>query len=121
MLQKGIKYNGATICRLVQIKQHCKSSADKQGTTKWYNTCMFHSIRVLGSAALALCHVAMGVAEAYHIDGLQCWDVAAGALIVTEAGGTVMDSTGIFSRGLTSFYKWSYNLIYVGSVINIHD
>jgi len=71
---------------------------------------MFHSIRVLGSAALALCHVAMGVAEAYHIDGLQCWDVAAGALIVTEAGGIVMDSTGIFSRGLTSFYEWSYNL-----------
>jgi Archaeal fructose-1,6-bisphosphatase and related enzymes of inositol monophosphatase family len=71
---------------------------------------MLHSIRVLGSAALALCHVAMGVAEAYHIDGLQCWDVAAGALIVTEAGGTVMDSTGIFSRVLTYFYKWSHNL-----------
>jgi myo-inositol-1(or 4)-monophosphatase len=56
----------------------------------------FHSIRVLGSAALALCYVAMGVAEAYHTDGLQCWDVAAGALIVREAGGTVLDSTGIF-------------------------
>jgi fructose-1,6-bisphosphatase/inositol monophosphatase family enzyme len=39
----------------------------------------------------------MGVAEAYHIDGLQCWDVAAGALIVKEAGGTVLDSTGIFN------------------------
>jgi myo-inositol-1(or 4)-monophosphatase len=57
---------------------------------------VFHSIRVLGSAALALCYVAMGVAEAYHIDGLQCWDVAAGALIVKEAGGTVLDSTGTF-------------------------
>ncbi|KAJ4436033.1 uncharacterized protein [Periplaneta americana] len=53
-----------------------------------------HGIRVLGSAALALCYVAMGVAEAYHIDGLQCWDVAAGALIVREAGGVVLDSTG---------------------------
>ncbi|KDR22876.1 inositol monophosphatase 2-like isoform X1 [Zootermopsis nevadensis] len=53
-----------------------------------------HGIRVLGSAALALCYVAMGVAEAYHIDGLQCWDVAAGALIVREAGGIVLDSTG---------------------------
>jgi fructose-1,6-bisphosphatase/inositol monophosphatase family enzyme len=61
---------------------------------------MFHSIRVLGSAALALCYVAMGIAEAYHIDGLQCWDVAAGALIVKEAGGTVLDSTGTFNRFL---------------------
>jgi len=76
---------------------------------------MFHSIRVLGSAALALCHVAMGVAEAYHIDGLQCWDVAAGALIVTEAGGIVMDSTGIF------FLQMEFQLKYVGSVTNIHD
>jgi fructose-1,6-bisphosphatase/inositol monophosphatase family enzyme len=40
----------------------------------------------------------MGVAEAYHIDGLQCWDVAAGALIVKEAGGTVLDSTGTFTK-----------------------
>jgi fructose-1,6-bisphosphatase/inositol monophosphatase family enzyme len=49
------------------------------------------------TAALALCYVAMGVAEAYHTDGLQCWDVAAGALIVKDAGGTVLDSTGIFN------------------------
>ena len=41
---------------------------------------MLHSVHVLGSAALALCHVAMGVAEAYRIYGLQCWDVAAGKL-----------------------------------------
>jgi fructose-1,6-bisphosphatase/inositol monophosphatase family enzyme len=40
----------------------------------------------------------MGIAEAYHIDGLQCWDVAAGALIVKEAGGTVLDSTGTFNK-----------------------
>ncbi|PSN30886.1 Inositol monophosphatase 2 [Blattella germanica] len=53
-----------------------------------------HGIRVLGSAAMALCYVASGIADAYHIDGLQCWDVAAGALIVREAGGVVLDSSG---------------------------
>jgi fructose-1,6-bisphosphatase/inositol monophosphatase family enzyme len=52
----------------------------------------------------------MGVAEAYHIDGLQCWDVAAGALIVKEAGGTVLDSTGIFKCVQIYFYKYNNNL-----------
>jgi myo-inositol-1(or 4)-monophosphatase len=48
----------------------------------------------------------MGVAEAYHIDGLQCWDVAAGALIVREAGGTVLDSTGILKFLFVSTIMW---------------
>jgi fructose-1,6-bisphosphatase/inositol monophosphatase family enzyme len=62
----------------------------------------------------------MGVAEAYHIDGLQCWDVAAGALIVTEAGGTVMDSTGIFSNS-QFFLQLELQLKYMESVTNIHN
>ncbi|XP_012275413.1 inositol monophosphatase 1 [Orussus abietinus] len=53
-----------------------------------------HGIRTLGSAALTLCHVAMGAAEAYHTDNLMPWDVAAGVLIIREAGGTVIDTNG---------------------------
>ncbi len=45
------------------------------------------SIRALGSAALALAYVAAGWLDAYFNLTLKPWDVAAGTLIVTEAGG----------------------------------
>ena len=44
------------------------------------------SIRRLGSAALNLCYVAQGRLDAYWAGFLKVWDVAAGALIATEAG-----------------------------------
>ena len=53
-----------------------------------------HGIRTLGTAALTLCYVAMGAVEAYHVDGIQAWDVAAGKLIIEEAGGIVIDTAG---------------------------
>lgn len=53
-----------------------------------------HGIRTLGSAALTLCHIAMGAADAYHCDHLNSWDVAAGLLIIQEAGGVVIDTNG---------------------------
>ena len=43
-------------------------------------------IRRLGAAALDLCLVAAGVLDAYYEHGLNAWDLAAGALIATEAG-----------------------------------
>jgi myo-inositol-1(or 4)-monophosphatase len=48
-------------------------------------------IRRGGSAAAALAQVADGRADAYWGPGLQPWDGAAGALIVSEAGGMVGD------------------------------
>lgn len=45
-------------------------------------------IRRGGSAALDLCWVACGRLDAYFERGVQPWDVAAGALIVREAGGS---------------------------------
>lgn len=47
-------------------------------------------IRRSGSAALDLCAVAAGRVDGYYESGLQPWDKAAGALIVTEAGGAVL-------------------------------
>ena len=52
-------------------------------------------LRRLGSAALDLCFVACGRLGAYYEATLNAWDVAAGALIVQEAGGKVSD----FSAG----------------------
>jgi len=51
-------------------------------------------IRRLGSAALDLAYVAAGRVEGCWITGVQSWDVAAGALIVREAGGLVNDFDG---------------------------
>lgn len=48
-------------------------------------------IRRCGSAALDLCLVAEGSLDGYWEDGLSRWDVAAGMLIVREAGGVVKD------------------------------
>ena len=46
-------------------------------------------MRIMGSAALNLCYVAMGRFDAYVEYGIRAWDMAAGALLVTEAGGRV--------------------------------
>jgi myo-inositol-1(or 4)-monophosphatase len=51
-------------------------------------------VRRDGSAALDLCYVAAGRFDAYWEYKLSPWDVAAGTLIVTEAGGRVTDTLG---------------------------
>jgi myo-inositol-1(or 4)-monophosphatase len=51
-------------------------------------------LRRPGSAALDLCYLAAGYYDAFFETGLSPWDVAAGALIVTEAGGLVGNFTG---------------------------
>ncbi len=48
-----------------------------------------HDVRRLGSAALDLCWVAAGRLDGYWEESLHPWDVAAGALILQEAGGRV--------------------------------
>jgi myo-inositol-1(or 4)-monophosphatase len=52
------------------------------------------STRRLGSAALALAYVAAGRADAFFEPGLGAWDVAAGLVLVREAGGLVTDLAG---------------------------
>lgn len=50
-----------------------------------------HGIRRLGSAAIDLAYVACGKLEGFFEYNLNPWDVAAGALIVQQAGGKVTD------------------------------
>ncbi|KAM4088204.1 hypothetical protein ACB094_07G053000 [Castanea mollissima] len=61
-------------------------------------------VRRLGAAAVDMCHVALGIAEAYWEYRLKPWDMAAGALIVEEAGGTVTRMDGgkfcVFDRSI---------------------
>ena len=51
-------------------------------------------VRRPGAASLDLCYVAAGHYDAFFETGLSPWDVAAGSLIVTEAGGLVGNFTG---------------------------
>jgi myo-inositol-1(or 4)-monophosphatase len=51
-------------------------------------------LRRLGSAALDLAYVAAGRFDGFWEKGLDAWDVAAGALMIREAGGFVTDAEG---------------------------
>lgn len=51
-------------------------------------------LRRVGAASLDLCWTAEGVFDGYFELGLGTWDVAAGGLLVTEAGGLVTDWDG---------------------------
>lgn len=59
------------------------------------------AVRRLGSAAIDLCYIAAGRMDGFWESDLKPWDIAAGALIVSEAGGQVTDMNGnVFtSRG----------------------
>jgi myo-inositol-1(or 4)-monophosphatase len=52
------------------------------------------NIRVFGSAALHCAYVAAGRIEAYWEPGLNLWDIAAGTLLVDEAGGKISKMDG---------------------------
>ena len=60
-----------------------------------------HTFRSLGSAALSLCYVGAGWLEAYFHWTLYPWDVAAGSLVLLEAGGAITDVDGS---------PWNYTL-----------
>jgi len=70
-------------------------------------------IRRLGSAAVDLAYVACGRFDVFFEYGLNSWDVAAGALIVKEAGGKVSD------------FKLDYNFLFGRQIIaanpNVYD
>lgn len=52
------------------------------------------NLRIAGSAALHLAYVAAGRLSGFWEVGLNAWDIAAGALLVEEAGGRVTDDRG---------------------------
>jgi myo-inositol-1(or 4)-monophosphatase len=52
------------------------------------------SVRRLGSAALNLCYVASGRLDGYSAASVNSWDVAAGVLILREAGGVLSSLDG---------------------------
>ena len=61
---------------------------------EWEHFMRAAACRRLGSAALDLCLVACGWFDGYWERNLGAWDIAAGALIVVEAGGSVTNPHG---------------------------
>ncbi len=63
---------------------------------KMFEAVMPHcaGLRRPGSAALDLCYVAAGNYDGFFETGLSPWDIAAGSLIITEAGGLIGNFTG---------------------------
>ena len=91
----------SNLCR--QVRQDQKLSVCKlerrRGSTSSLSMHLLllqtRSMRALGSCALDLCSVACGRLDfMYEIGFGGCWDCAAGALIVAEAGGVVLDPSG---------------------------
>jgi myo-inositol-1(or 4)-monophosphatase len=72
-----------------------------------------HGIRRLGSAAVDLAYVACGRYDIFYEYGLNAWDVAAGSILVKEAGGEISDFTGkenfIFGKELIATNKFVFN------------
>lgn len=72
---------------------------DKDDTERYlkkFQTVFTHcgDIRRAGSAALDLAYVAAGRLDGYWEAGLEIWDIAAGVLMIKEAGGIVTDFQG---------------------------
>lgn len=64
------------------------------------------SLRRLGSAALDLCYVAAGRLDGYWEIGIKSWDIAAGGLILEEAGGCITTL-----RGDAQYFKPPYDMV----------
>ena len=85
-----------------------------------------HGLRRLGSAATDLAYLAAGRFEAFYEHGLKPWDVAAGAIIVKQAGGKISDFNGtdqfLFNGEIvasnSAYFEEFYNLVHDHLVIN---
>ncbi|HNR19657.1 MAG TPA: inositol monophosphatase family protein [Bacteroidia bacterium] len=101
----GAFLNGASI-RVSEIKELKKSLLatgfpySNYGRMKPYmevfDWCMryTHGLRRLGSAAADMAYVAAGRFEGFYEYGLNAWDVAAGIVLIEEAGGKIGDFSG---------------------------
>lgn len=86
------KIQDALLCVQLPYNSDAYKPVVKHLIDKLYGT--VGSIRMCGSAAMALCYVAAGRLDGYVEKYIGQWDFMAGALIVKEAGGTVTNYEG---------------------------
>ncbi|XP_031440135.1 inositol monophosphatase 1-like [Clupea harengus] len=107
-----LQVSDQTDMRKTMIISELGSNREPEKVSKIFSTmqrilCIpVHGIRGSGTAATNMCMVASGAVEAFFEIGIHCWDIAAGAVIVTEAGGVLMDVDGgpfdLMSRRMVS-------------------
>jgi len=105
MKGKGAKLNGKkiSVSQTKKLNQALLSTGFCSQKDRWLKeeikafehlSSLASGIRRPGSAALDLAHVALGVFDGYWERGLAPWDVAAGTLLIQEAGGKVSNFSG---------------------------
>lgn len=72
----GIRADSVEVRQFCQVLEQCQA------------------LRRLGSCALNLCYLTAGRLDGYWAESVKPWDVAAGALMVSEAGGQITDMHG---------------------------
>jgi len=90
-VSKRTSLEGALLGTGIPFKDHCddKLAAYSKSLELLASQCA--GIRRAGAASLDLAYVAAGRLDAFWEIGLQSWDIAAGALLIKEAGGLVAD------------------------------
>jgi myo-inositol-1(or 4)-monophosphatase len=81
-------------CLLVTGFPYDHETAEKNLANFAHFTRLSQGVRRLGSAAIDLCYIAAGRLDGYWEVSLQPYDLAAGALIVREAGGKISSMQG---------------------------
>jgi len=77
-----------------------------------------HGVRRTGSAALDLSYVAAGRLDFFWEFGLKSWDMSAGTLLVSEAGGRVTDMTGASLNVTTSDHLLAGNGVFHDDILS---
>ena len=99
----------SAICTGFPVRQNLAGSSTMK--TFWDLVVPFSKVRMLGSAASSLMHVADGSAEVYSEGNIMLWDVAAGLAIVEGAGGHIFLDPGT--------EQFAYDIRATNALINI--
>jgi len=91
-VSRKIELEGSLIATAMPFRSRQYTSSHLQMTKAMFDE--VDDLRRMGSAALDLAYVAAGRVDGYWEIGLKPWDIAAGALLVREAGGVITDFSG---------------------------
>jgi myo-inositol-1(or 4)-monophosphatase len=90
-VSKRTSLNGALLGTGIPFKGHCDDRLEAYAKSLEVLAGQCAGIRRAGAASLDLAYVAAGRLDGFWEIGLEQWDIAAGALLVREAGGLVAD------------------------------
>ena len=108
LLATGIPFNGASLQNIAAFTSTMEGLLAMQTS----------GIRRLGAAALDLAYVASGRYDGFWESNLKAWDIAAGILMVTEAGGIVTNLNGSDSLSVTGDLLATGNILAANSAVH---